>query len=390
MKKLCFLLLLGAAACMRQPVDHFLLRGRVPGAVDSTKVSLKIPSAQGKRTMLETYVVNEQFELRGSADVPTRSELYIDSYDVIERNGGDWNAGRACNIDFFVENGNLTFTTPHFDSLPQSFWKYDIRKEKNYKVTGSAAQDAYYLYQQQTIPLRHAIAEVKRKEHQTLEDNLRMNSLKQELDEAAKAFIRTHSNLAVNLYVVEFLKKSPFTYDQAYLDELEQLFATCQDTCVGLKNFRQYLHDAARFVQGVPLQDGEVLCDGGKTVSWLSLLNPDGYTLIDFWASWCAPCRASFPHLCEMYKHYGNEVRFLSLSIDQEKEEWQRAVEAENLPWTQLLCTPTLAKELTRLYDLRGVPTFLLIDSSGKIVFSGHGSGDLEIQLDRIHTPHRR
>ena len=228
--------------------------------------------------------------------------------------------------------------------------------------------------------------EIRKKEHPAQEDNRLQNALAEELSETGKEFIRTHSNLAVNLHVAELLKKSPFTYNQAYLDEMERLFASYQDTCTGLKNFRQYLHDAVRFVQGAPLQDGELTDLNGKTVSLLAQLNPEGYTIIDFWASWCGPCRASFPHLREMYKRYGKDVRFVSISIDQKKEDWQRAVEEEKLPWTQWLSTPALNKALPQLYDLRGVPTFLLVNPEGKIVFSGHGSGELEIQLEAIYN----
>lgn len=385
MKKLYLFLLFGAAACTRQPADHFVLRGTVPGAMDSTKVVLK--SLTGMEPQLGTaYVVDGKFELRGKAEEPTWCRLGLDNFDHIQNAELDYGLAVSYQIDCFVENGRLEFTVPHIDSLPQAFWRYDIRKEKNYRLKGSPAQDAYFVYQQQTLPVRYEMKEIRKKEQPAQEDNRRLNALAEELSETGKAFIRTHSHLAVNLHVAELLKKSPFTYNQAYLDEMEQLFASYQDTCAGLKDFRQYLHDAVRFVQGAPLQDGELTDLNGKTVSLLAQLNPEGYTIIDFWASWCGPCRASFPHLREMYKRYGKDVRFVSISIDQKKEDWQRAVGEEKLPWTQWLSTPALNKALPQLYDLRGVPTFLLVDPEGKIVFSGHGSGELEIQLDAIYN----
>ena len=381
MKQIYFLLLFGAVACSRQPADHFVLRGIVPGAMDSTQVMLKTLDGQDMQKFTG-YIIDEKFELRGKLDVPTHCRLNLDNYDYIKSIGGDLESSRTCNIDLFVENGELAFTTPHLDSLPQAFWRYDIRKEKNYKLEGSPAQDAYYRYQQQTIPLRYDLYKLRGKENLTLEENRQINAMLEQLYEIGKAFIRNNSNLAASLYVAEFLKKSPFTYDRAYLDELEQLFASCQDTCAGLKNFRQYLHDAVRFVQGSPLQDGEIMDTKGKTVSLLAQLNPEGYTIIDFWASWCSPCRASFPHLREMYKRYGQKVRLLSVSVDQKEKDWQRAVGEEQLPWRQFLCTPALLKALPDLYGLRGVPTFYLIDRDGKIIFSGHSSGELELQLD--------
>ena len=280
MRKIYFLILLGVVACTQQPADYFVLRGTVPGAMDSTMVSLK--KLDGRSKLITGYIIGEKFELSGKLDVPTRCELVLDNYDYLERSGGEWESGRRVNIDFFVENGKLTFTTPHLDSLPESFWKYDIRKEKNYKVEGSKAQDVYCRYQQQTIPVRYNIFKIREKEKLTLDDNRQLNDLLTEYREIGKKFIRDNSNIAVNLYIVEGLKKSAFTYDQAYLDELGQLFAATQDTCAGLKNFRQYLHDATRFVKETPLQDGEISDVEGNGVSLLAQLNQTGTRLSIF------------------------------------------------------------------------------------------------------------
>lgn len=385
MKQIYFLLLIGAVACTRQPADHFVLRGVVPGAMDSTRVMLKTLNGQDMQKFTG-YIIDEKFELRGKLDGPTHCRLNLDNYDYIKSIGGDLESSRTCNIDLFVENGELAFTTPHLDSLPQAFWRYDIRKEKNYRLEGSPAQDAYYRYQQQTIPLRYDLYKLRGKENFTLEENRQINAMMEQLHEIGKAFIRNNSNLAANLYVAESLKKSPFTYDRAYLDELEQLFASYQDTCAGLKNFRQYLKDAACWAKGAPLQEGEVTDKQGKAVSLAGQLNPEGYTLIDFWASWCGPCRASFPHLREMYKRYGGKMRFVSVSVDQKEEDWQRAMKDEQLPWGQFLSTPALNKVLPKVYGLRSIPTFLIVDSDGKIIFSGHSSGDLELQLDELFS----
>ena len=67
MKYIHFLLLLSLAACTRQPADHFVLRGTVPGAVDSTTVSLRISSGNGVMQKIESYIIGEKFELSGKA-----------------------------------------------------------------------------------------------------------------------------------------------------------------------------------------------------------------------------------------------------------------------------------------------------------------------------------
>lgn len=387
MKKryLSFLLLASAmSACDMKPMDHFVLRGTIPGAMDSTEIELVIPGENKER--LKGFIINERFEFRGKLEQPTLCELRLNNQDICDRkNIKEENKIIYADINFFVENGKLTFTTPHVDSLPHSFWKYDIRKEKNYTLTGSPAQDIYYAYQQQTIPARHLLRTFRFQENKQPEDAKRMIAAQAKLARQTREFIADHSNLAVNLVLVEELKKEPFTYDQGYLDELEQLFASYRDTCPRLKNFRQYLKEASAFAQGKPLQEGKVITPKGDTLSLLAQLKAGQYTLIDFWASWCGPCRASFPHLREMYKLHGEKVNFISVSLDKEEKEWQKAMGEEKLPWSQFLATRALSKEVGKYYNLKSIPTFLFIDPDGKIIFSGHSSDELEAELAKTH-----
>ena len=379
------LLLIGTVACNSQPADHFVLRGTVPGAMDSTLVELLPEGSFADR--FTAYILNEKFEIRGQFDRPVYCKLQLNNQNICDRKGiEDDDIIKYVEVPFFAENGNLTFQTPHIDSLPESFWRYDIRKEKNYTLKGSPAQDVFFRYQQQTIPHRYNINFYKDayQERGDMADYKNLLDNRQKLETIVRSFIQENNNLYVNLFLAESLKRSPFTYDQAYLDELESLFASVQDTCAPLRQFRQYLQDARTFVQGKPLEDGEITDPKGKTLSLTAQLNPEGYTFIDFWASWCGPCRASFPHLRKMHEQYGKQVKFISISVDQKEAEWQQAMKEEQLPWGQYLSGKALSKAIGKLYDINSIPTFLLIDPQGKIVFSGHSSGDLETELEKL------
>lgn len=90
--------------------------------------------------------------------------------------------------------------------------------------------------------------------------------------------------------------------------------------------------------------------------------------LIDFWASWCGPCRGEIPYLKKYYDQFKDKgVEFLSVSIDAKDADWRKALDAEQMAWTQVLA-PNAGKEIAKLYQFSGIPFIILIDKDGKIV----------------------
>lgn len=108
------------------------------------------------------------------------------------------------------------------------------------------------------------------------------------------------------------------------------------------------------------------------------------YVLIDFWASWCGPCRKAIPEIKELYSLYkasGFEV--LSVSVDTDNTAWRKAMSEENMPWPQVL-SPDKNKTMVS-FMIVGIPTLYLIDREGKIVEKYTGfSTKLKTQLEEV------
>ena len=106
----------------------------------------------------------------------------------------------------------------------------------------------------------------------------------------------------------------------------------------------------------------------GKNLSVSAVAKDAKVTMIDFWASWCGPCRAEIPHLKQYYEEFKNnkEVAFLSVSIDTKRPDWEKAMKEENMPWLQLLA-PNSGKEVLESYQFSGIPFIIVLDKEGKI-----------------------
>lgn len=102
------------------------------------------------------------------------------------------------------------------------------------------------------------------------------------------------------------------------------------------------------------------------------------YVLLDFWGSWCVPCRKESPHLIELYTRYKDRgIEFIGVADDDEtQDKWRKAVEEDKLPWLQVLKGGNKEAGISRKFNVGSYPTQILIDKEGKII--GRYTGTLE------------
>ncbi|WP_439184933.1 TlpA family protein disulfide reductase [Carboxylicivirga taeanensis] len=119
-----------------------------------------------------------------------------------------------------------------------------------------------------------------------------------------------------------------------------------------------------------------------------AMVSPEDYkgkiVVVDFWASWCGPCRNEIPHLKEVYEKYQSKgVEMLSVSIDKKKADWHKALGEENMEWTQVLA-PNAGKQTMKDYQFSGIPFIIILDQDGKIVAKQLRGKEIDQKLDEL------
>jgi peroxiredoxin len=127
----------------------------------------------------------------------------------------------------------------------------------------------------------------------------------------------------------------------------------------------------------------------GDTVSLYSFRNK--IVLIDFWASWCAPCVNEQPELVQLYKKFKNSefkgakgFEIFGVSLDNKKKSWQSIIKKYNIKWTQVSDMKFWASPVASAYDLQELPFNLLIDGKGVIIAKNLHGADLEKAIAKL------
>jgi peroxiredoxin len=123
----------------------------------------------------------------------------------------------------------------------------------------------------------------------------------------------------------------------------------------------------------------------GKPVSLASFKGK--YVLVDFWASWCGPCRRENPNVVKTYNTYKDKgFQILSVSLDQPgaKDKWIKAIHDDNLTWTHVSDLQYWDNEVAKQYGIQAIPANFLLDPDGKIIAKNLRGEDLAAKLSTV------
>lgn len=276
--------------------------------------------------------------------------------------------------------------------------KYNSFDAKQSSLSGTFNNDKYQEYASQANDLLAKINAFEKQNAQKLikaqkennttllnSINLENQKLKQQYQNYNKEFVEANKTAYVSLILLEQLtKKGDYTFDEAkaifnqfsadivnspfgkQLDAFYNPENTVADTSIGAK-FPDYVGND---MQGNPTS---IYTKLGKV------------TLIDFWASWCPPCRIENPNLVKLYADYKDKgLEIIGISLDKSKNNWEKAVVKDKITWIQLSNLKEWKDPIVKKIGIEEIPTTFLVDEQGKIIAKDLKTADLRKKIDEL------
>lgn len=342
------------------PIATFAQSGeyRINGKIGTLSAPAKVylTYRTGKTVITDSTVIDRgTFQLKGQVVDPVKARLIVDRQGV-----GILNLKEYDFLSIYLEKGQITVSSP--DSVSKAKISGSPINDENKKLSDLLAP---IVTKQKALAAEYDAAVKAKNEAAKDEIEKRFDVTDNELNELQIQFIQANTTSYVSLDAVKSIGGAA-----PDVEKIEPLFnglsEQIKNTASG-KEFAQKIAKLKQVAVGAVSPDFAQSNPDNKTVKLSDF--KDKYLLIDFWASWCGPCRRENPNVVAAYNRFKDKnFTILGVSLDKDKEAWLKAVEKDQLNWAQVSDIKGWDNEVAQLYAVQSIPANFLIDPNGKII----------------------
>ncbi|MCA5003646.1 TlpA disulfide reductase family protein [Sphingobacterium bovistauri] len=320
------------------------ISGEIP-EIETGKIILLTPTPMGMDTLGSGFIRNNKFSIDIDLKEPLIGQLKVDGY----------------------EGGFIAILEPgeNYNAL--------LKQNEPSQIRGGKLQEAYINYldkiQQHNSTLRKIRAELA--EANTAKHYRTASTLNKKLDSAQNS-ANSELEAIVTKYRGTYLASYILTkgVQKADLATMENIYASLNEKERNLQPGRiyaAYIKDLKSLNVGSLAPDFTLKDNYGKDHNLHSTAAK--IKIIDFWASWCGPCRLENPNMIKLYNTYkASGLQVIGVSLDQKHEPWLKAIQEDKINWTHLIVENAWQSKVVKQYNIDAVPTIYVLDSNNKII----------------------
>ena len=328
------------------------INGDIKNLPDGTTVSLI--DGMANKVVDSAKMVDGKFKLSNQVNEPG---IYVLSFSALQ-----------AKIPVFVDNDQLTITG-------------DIKQPTTLEYKGSPTQDLYMVYMKVLTPKIESLYGTKALQGNAasnIKDSLskQVQAKEADLTTAVTNLLKANNNSPVStLFLIQSTNFVPYIKDN-----IADLYAILEGPAKKgqlAELIEKSVQSATIGKVGTVLPEFKQNDENGKSVNLSSLRGK--YVLIDFWASWCGPCRAENPNVVKAFNAFKSKgFTILGVSLDQDKAKWLDAIKKDGLTWTHVSDLKFWNNAVAQQFGIQSIPANFLIDPNGVIIAKDLRGEDLE------------
>lgn len=345
-------------ACNKVSENEFLISGTANGIENGKKIFIEIQGETGSIIKDTGVIENGKFELKGITESIDLGFIRIENEPI--------------NLPLILENGeiNVTITT---DTV------------QNSKIGGTKNNDLFQAFNEDSKVIIRKKGKFEKanagriKAAKTAKDTATVNQImkeygtfQDELNKVSVNFIKKNPDAYLSVLLLEnFTMRQYISLEEikAYYEKLDKKLLNTKSG----KNIKMVLDSQNKATSTNDVSVGKLAPDfsaatpDGKQASLKQSLGK--VTIIDFWASWCGPCRAENPNVVALYKElHSKGLNIIGVSLDKDAAKWKEAIAKDGLAWTQISNLKYWDEPIAKEYNVQSIPATFILDAKGVIV----------------------